>query len=277
MTARDALQAGLKAADEYTARNILHGGVCDFCGSEFDDDEVLWQTTTPLRARWIVIGKDGERAEEMRDYGTTWACCPTCDPIVATGDPAALVAHVGEAGGWAKDGETRDDLLTLYTALFQRNIRRVTLQTVRRRVRTREDALIVFKANMEQATALRQALLVTSEASQLERHTALAASRRVLALYVNCEKLDRDFKLGLFDHEDREELARLRRGSSWLTEAGYQLDRRVRLEARAEARPEEKPMTGTLCANGDGRPARVNDLCKRCAHDAGLIPKGKIT
>lgn len=50
-------------------------------------------------------------------------------------------------------------------------------------------------------------------------------------------------------------------------------ERRDRLEA---ARKPAVVMDGTRCSSCGRRPARVDDLCKRCAHAAGVMPHGKI-
>jgi hypothetical protein len=60
----------------------------------------------------------------------------------------------------------------------------------------------------------------------------------------------------------------------WHTETAAERERRrvARIASRADA-----PVIETvLCARCGKKPARLGDLCKRCAHAAGVMPKGKI-
>lgn len=60
------------------------------------------------------------------------------------------------------------------------------------------------------------------------------------------------------------------------SEVKAELDREERLAARAAARAEPTVAPTRVCSSCGKRPARVDELCKRCAHDAGILPHGKI-
>lgn len=69
-------------------------------------------------------------------------------------------------------------------------------------------------------------------------------------------------------------LARLARERGFYAEAAREYDRAARRAAR-DAEPDPEPAE-RKCASCGKKPARVDDLCKRCAHAAGTLPHGKI-
>lgn len=52
--------------------------------------------------------------------------------------------------------------------------------------------------------------------------------------------------------------------------------RRDKIAARQAARPELTPMAGRKCSMCHKKPARVDDLCKVCARQSGIIIHGKV-
>lgn len=74
-----------------------------------------------------------------------------------------------------------------------------------------------------------------------------------------------------------EELRIVRDGMLPAVQAHEEELRQARRDVRLAAhRKPDVVMTGTICSKCGKKPARVDDLCKKCAREAGTLPHGKI-
>lgn len=275
-----ALAYGLDAAGDWLAGNVLRGGVCDFCTKPFTGREVLWRTNGNVIVGFTAIGEDGGQSEtSTRNYGDAWAACTECDEILMLHDPDALLAHVFPI---LKTGDDDDKhyaaLHTLYHDLLKvHGLHRAEsiAAASKSRPNSRAEADDRLRLLLEEARALNEARVIRRDSLTAQQSHGVA--RHSIALFIEAERLDSEWKLGVFDASDHETLRLLKLAVAAATEFLTELARAERIEARRAGRNEPAVMEGRKCSACGTRDARVDDLCKRCAHAAGTLPKGKIT
>lgn len=283
--AQEALDAGQAAATKWLQENIDAGGVCDFCSHPFTGHESTWITDHEVSASFTITDHDGQEATTVNDYGLAWAACAKCDPIIASKDPAGLAAFVMSQRLPREPPNTltreqllelrleaEKDLVILYSALYANGLHRVQGVASRRRPPTTgQQAFERCRVVLARAAALNNARGAAGT-TDLEKYKS---RRLVVSLYIEAEQIDRAFKLGVFSDENRATLAALEAANRRASEDVASDARAERLAERAARRPADVVQEGTKCSSCKKRPARVNDLCKRCARETGLLAKGK--
>lgn len=278
-----ALDAGTASADAWLNRNLLDGGVCDFCARPLDGNEITWMTNDNVKVSFGAI-VDGEIVTgEERNYGRGWAACPTCDKIVEKRDPEALAAHHAEYGIAhltlaPRAGEDREqffadvhrDLVQLYTVVFEAGLHRIgNVLAGRHEPHDRDEAMEQLSAICLRARAMNE----QRNRIEMTDEELVASRRHVLALYGDAIRLDERWHIGIFDPSARAAFAVLEAANSRLLEEVNEQRRAQRIADRAARRAPDVKQEGTRCQCG--KAASVNGMCKKHAREAGVLPKGK--
>lgn len=124
-SAQERMDRSAAAANEWSAKNIADGGVCDFCCAELAGKPVVTYTTAaPISELIVGVAADGVgTVEHVADE--YWAACANCDPVVQQGDPVKLAEHVADNANYERIGSDRDTyevarLASLYRQFFAR-------------------------------------------------------------------------------------------------------------------------------------------------------------
>lgn len=282
---QEILKIGTAAAERFMDESLAAGGACDICAGLLDGSEATWRTARAVELD-IIVFSGSEAASERRDYGTDWAVCRACEPLVAQGDPYALaryvagldtprrtaLARLSKEEALAFLSEVERDLVTLYTAVYQAGWKRVDGVAHRRGpITSKRQGLDRARQILAQAHAINR--MRTADSDKMSERERLDSRRRSIGLYLEVEALDRQHALGIFDEREQAELRYFEERSNLDVERLAAQERAARIAARAERREPDAHPEGTRCACG--KAARINGMCKPCARAAGVLGKGK--